>query len=139
MSKDRTELVVLIRPSVTVGPEDTYDVRDRNMKPLKIPVSLEDDLSLPEPGPAKKAKSVPEKAFRANPAGVRTADEAASGSPKTPPPAAPESARGAVRETGTEPPKAVAKEAGNAPAKELKKKAEKAEKADSSQPAAAAQ
>jgi type II secretion system protein D len=87
-SKDRTELVVLIRPSVTVGPEDTYDVRDRNMKPLKIPVNLEDDLTIPDAPPKKKKLS--EKEFRANPAGVRTADEVSSGSPKTPPPAAPE-------------------------------------------------
>lgn len=88
MSKDRTELVVLIRPSVTVGPEDTYDVRDRNMKPLKIPVNLEDDLTVPDAPPVKKKLS--EKEFRANPAGVRTAEEVSSGSPKTPPPAAPE-------------------------------------------------
>lgn len=140
MSKDRTELVVLIRPSVTVGPEDTYDVRDRNMRPLKIPVNMEEDLILPETVPAKKTKSVPEKAFRANPAGVRTAEEAVSGSPKTPPPAAPESARETGRAVGTatgnEPAKVVAKEASKSPSRDVKKKAEKA---DLSQPAAAAQ
>ena len=92
MNKDRTELVVLIRPSVTVGPEDTYDVRDRNMRPLKIPVNLEDDLIFGEQVSPKKSKSEPAKPFRANPAGVRTADEVASGSPKTPPPAAPSAA-----------------------------------------------
>ena len=89
MSKDRTELVVLIRPSVTVGPEDTYDIRDRNMRPLKIPVNLEDDLVFGETVPQKKLKPEPLKPFRANPAGVRTAEEAVAGSPKTPPPAAP--------------------------------------------------
>jgi len=70
-NKVRTELVVLIRPSVTVGPEDAYDVRDRNMKPLKIPVNLEDDLTLPEP-PAKKGQPKPPiKSFRADPSAVQ--------------------------------------------------------------------
>lgn len=98
-SKDRTELVVLIRPSVTVGPEDTYEIRDRNMKPLKIPVNLEDQLSLPDAPPKKKSASVSDKVFRASPAGVRTADEADSGSPRTPPPAVPEPVKAAARDS----------------------------------------
>ena len=70
-SKTRTELVVLIRPSVTVGPEDTYDVRDRNMKPLNIPVNLEDELTVPPP-PAKKGQPKPPiKSFRADPSAVQ--------------------------------------------------------------------
>jgi type II secretory pathway component GspD/PulD (secretin) len=70
-SKTRTELVVLIRPSVTVGPEDTYDVRDRNMKPLNIPVNLEDELTIPPP-PAKKGQpKPPTKSFRADPSAVQ--------------------------------------------------------------------
>lgn len=98
-SKDRTELVVLIRPSVTVGPEDTYEIRDRNMKPLKIPVNLEDDLSLQDSSPKKKSASVSDKVFRASPAGVRTSDEAESGSPRTPPPASPEPLKAVAKES----------------------------------------
>jgi type II secretory pathway component GspD/PulD (secretin) len=47
--RERTELVILIRPSVSLGPEDIYEVRDRNMRPLRIPVNLEDELVLPDP------------------------------------------------------------------------------------------
>ena len=89
--KDRTELVVLIRPSVSLGPEDIYDVRDRNMAPVNLPVNLESELFVPNAS-SKNAKPAPLKPFRASPAGVRTADEAVAGSPRTPPPAVPEAA-----------------------------------------------
>jgi type II secretory pathway component GspD/PulD (secretin) len=69
--QDRTELVVLIRPSVTVGPEDEYQVRDRNMKPFKIPVNLEDDLTIPPPPTKKGQPKPPTKSFRADPAAVQ--------------------------------------------------------------------
>ncbi|MEY5027293.1 MAG: hypothetical protein RLZZ244_2821, partial [Verrucomicrobiota bacterium] len=53
----RSELVVLIRPSVSVSSGEDRDVRDRNMKPMRIPVSLEDTLGeeVPEKGPQKVA------------------------------------------------------------------------------------
>jgi len=70
-SKTRTELVVLIRPSVTVGPEDTYDVRDRNMKPLNIPANLEDELTIPPPPTKKGQTKLPVKSFRADPSAVQ--------------------------------------------------------------------
>jgi len=132
-NKDRTELVVLIRPSVTVGPEDAYDVRDRNMKPLKIPVNLEDELTLPEPVRKKNSKKDPDSEFRANPAGVRTADEAESGSPKTPPPAQPASAsalrtdseKERNKEQSGDPVKKGTKEVAKDSAKEPKQKAPK--------------
>ena len=115
--KDRTELVVLIRPSVTVGPEDTYEIRDRNMRPLKIPVTLEDELSLPDAPPKKKSASVSDKVFRASPAGVRTADEADAGSPRTPPPDVPEPVKAVARES--------VRDAAKDPAKDSKKKGSK--------------
>lgn len=40
----RTELVILIRPSVSLGPKEDIAVRDRNMEVLKIPANLEDTL-----------------------------------------------------------------------------------------------
>lgn len=69
-NKTRTELVILIRPSVSIGPEDTYDIRDRNMKPLRIPATLEDELTLPESLPKKEQKKLSQKNFRASPDGV---------------------------------------------------------------------
>lgn len=69
-NKTRTELVILIRPSVSIGPEDTYDIRDRNMKPLRIPATLEDELTLPEPISKKEQKKLSQKNFRSNPDGV---------------------------------------------------------------------
>lgn len=69
-NKTRTELVILIRPSVSIGPEDTYDIRDRNMKPLRIPATLEDELTLPESLPKKEQKKLSQKSFRASPDGV---------------------------------------------------------------------
>ncbi len=123
--KDRTELVVLIRPSVTVGPEDTYEIRDRNMKPLKIPVTLEDELSLPDSPPKKKSASVSDKVFRASPAGVRTADEADSGSPRTPPPAVPEPVKAVAKES--------VKDAAKDPGKDSKKKGSKPQSEEGAQ------
>ena len=81
--KDRTELVVLIRPSVSIGPEDVYDIRDRNMRPMRIPMSLEEDLVLPDPALSKTGRrsedpsfSAPaqRKPFRANAESVQAAD-----------------------------------------------------------------
>jgi type II secretion system protein D len=69
-NKTRTELVILIRPSVSIGPEDTYDIRDRNMRPLRIPATLEDELTLPEPVPKKEQKKLSQKNFRSSPDGV---------------------------------------------------------------------
>ncbi len=95
IQKDRTELVVLIRPSVSIGPEDVYDVRDRNMKPMRIPVNLEDDLVLPDPAASKSAKrsadpaysSTPKlKPFRANADTVQAADMTGERAQTTPPP-----------------------------------------------------
>jgi type II secretory pathway component GspD/PulD (secretin) len=93
--KDRTELVVLIRPSVSVGLEDVYNVRDRNMKPLRIPVNLEDELILPDPALSKtgrrSAGSSPApaaqlKPFRANADSVQAADASGLRAEPTPPP-----------------------------------------------------
>jgi general secretion pathway protein D len=95
MKKDRTELVVLIRPSVSVGPEDVYDIRDRNMKPMRIPLNLEDDLVLPDPALSKAGKraadqsfsSAPRlKPFRANADTVQAADASGGRVQATPPP-----------------------------------------------------
>ncbi len=69
-NKTRTELVILIRPSVSIGPEDTFDIRDRNMKPLRIPSTLEDELTLPEPIPKMEQKKLSQKNFRSSPNGV---------------------------------------------------------------------
>ncbi|MEK0447049.1 MAG: hypothetical protein RLZZ399_2370 [Verrucomicrobiota bacterium] len=40
----RTELVVMIRPSVTFGPNEDFGVRDRNLKQMRIPLNIEDNL-----------------------------------------------------------------------------------------------
>ena len=85
MKKDRTELVVLIRPSVSVGPEDVYHIRDRNMKPMRMPVNLEDDLMLPDPALSRSgrrsmdtrgASEAELKPYRANPDSIQAADAA---------------------------------------------------------------
>ncbi len=94
--KQRTELVVLIRPSVSMGPDDAYDVRDRNMRPLKIPMNLEDDLILPEPTKKKDGK-VEMKQFRADPTGVKPTEEVGPGTPKA---SAPENPPAAVEVKG---------------------------------------
>jgi hypothetical protein len=99
--KDRTELVVLIRPSVSVGPEDVYNVRDRNMKPMRIPLNLEDDLVLPDPALSKGSKrsgdaslsTAPQlKPFRASADTVQAADASGVRKQATPPPSQPGSA-----------------------------------------------
>ena len=41
----RTELVILIRPSVSMGPSEDMKVRDRNMQQMRIPVNIEDTLT----------------------------------------------------------------------------------------------
>jgi hypothetical protein len=93
--KDRTELVVLIRPSVSIGPEDVYDIRDRNMKPMRIPMSLEDDLVLPDPALSKAGRRSGDtsfssasqlKPFRANADTVQAADVRGVRAQTTPPP-----------------------------------------------------
>ncbi len=95
MKKDRTELVVLIRPSVSVGPEDVYNVRDRNMKPMRMPVNLEDELILPDPAVSKSGRrsgvsSLPPppqlKPFRANADTVQAADASGVREQSTPQP-----------------------------------------------------
>ena len=78
-NKTRTELLVLIRPSVSVDPVEDYGVRDRNMKPFRIPRTLEDDLTLPEPAAKKGATQAPLKVFRANPDSVRQGGDAENG------------------------------------------------------------
>jgi type II secretory pathway component GspD/PulD (secretin) len=104
--KDRTELVVLIRPSVSLGPEDVYDIRDKNMKPMRIPLNLEDDLVLPDPALSKSGKrsadqsfsSAPRlKPFRANADTVQAADASgvrAQATPQPTPATPPEAAAG---------------------------------------------
>ncbi len=117
--KDRTELVILIRPSVSIGPEDVYDVRDRNMKPMRIPVNLEDELVLPDPALSRTGKrsgdpsfsSAPQlKPFRANAETVQAADASGARIQMTPPPtpASPAEAVAGEKnatETGDLPPK----------------------------------
>lgn len=69
--KTRTELLVLIRPSVSMDPTEGYDVRDRNLKAFRIPRTLEEELIAPEL-PAKKGEpKPPTKSFRADPAAVQ--------------------------------------------------------------------
>lgn len=63
----RSELVILIRPSVAVGNEDVLDVRDRNMKPMQIPVNLEDGLGLGSPVNRANAPETPYVHFRSEP------------------------------------------------------------------------
>ncbi len=60
-SEKRTELVIMIRPSVSLGPDEDMGVRDRNMRPMKIPVNIEDTLgeSASEKKPSKVAHPVP--------------------------------------------------------------------------------
>ena len=93
--KDRTELVVLIRPSVSVGPEDVYDIRDKNMKPMRIPMNLEDELVLPDPalsktgrrsGDASFSSASQLKPFRANADSMQAADASGVRVQATPPP-----------------------------------------------------
>ena len=114
--KDRTELVVLIRPSVSIGPEDVYDIRDRNMKPMRIPMSLEDDLVLPDPalskvgrrsGDASFSSASQLKPFRANAETVQAADASGVRLQMTPPPTPAEAVAGEknATETGDLPPK----------------------------------
>jgi general secretion pathway protein D len=107
--KDRTELVVLIRPSVSVGPEDVYNIRDRNMKPMRIPVNLEDELILPDPALSKtgrrsagpgQAPAAQLKPFRANAESVQAADASGLRAEPTPPPT-PVSAGAAEAPPGT--------------------------------------
>jgi general secretion pathway protein D len=59
-SDKRTELVIMIRPSVTLGPEEDLGVRDRNMRPMQIPTNIEDTLGEIEPGKGRnKPVAVP--------------------------------------------------------------------------------
>jgi type II secretory pathway component GspD/PulD (secretin) len=70
-TKTRTELLVLIRPSVSMDPKEGYEVRDRNLKPFRIPRTLEEDLIAPEPPTKKGQPKPPTKSFRADPAAVQ--------------------------------------------------------------------
>jgi hypothetical protein len=80
----RTELVILIRPSVSMGNSDAVEVRDRNMQMLEIPVNLEDSLG---PRNDQIRRSQAQKAnFRANPAGVAPSYGGSRTPPPTPPP-----------------------------------------------------
>jgi type II secretion system protein D len=80
----RTELVILIRPSVSMGNSDAVEVRDRNMQMLEIPVNLEDSLG---PQNDQIRRSQAQKAnFRANPAGVSPSYGGSRTPPPTPPP-----------------------------------------------------
>jgi type II secretory pathway component GspD/PulD (secretin) len=108
--KGRTELVVLIRPSVSLGPEDVYDIRDRNMKPMRIPMNLEDDLVLPDPALSKAGRRSGDtsfssgsqlKPFRANADTVQAADVRGVRTQTTPPPtpANPDEAAGSEKNT----------------------------------------
>ena len=108
--KDRTELVVLIRPSVSLGPEDVYEIRDRNMKPMRIPMSLEDDLVLPDPALSKSGKRSGEpsfssasqlKPFRANADTVQAADVRGVRAQTTPPPTPANPAEATASEVNT--------------------------------------
>ena len=79
----RTELVILIRPSVSMGNADAVEVRDRNMRPLEIPVNLEDGLGFKNRrADVREATS----GFRANPAGVAPPNMGEMTPPPTPPP-----------------------------------------------------
>jgi type II secretion system protein D len=123
--KDRTELVVLIRPSVSLGPEDVYEIRDRNMKPMRIPMNLEDDLVLPDPGLSKSGKRSGDpsfssasqlKPFRANADTVQAADVRGVRVQNTPPPTPANPAEATASEKNT----AEAAESGSKKKKSLK-------------------
>jgi general secretion pathway protein D len=83
----RSELVILIRPSVSVGEEEALDVRDRNMKPMQIPVNLEDGLGLGAPLNRANAPTEPYVRFRSEPPALAPDAKA----PKTPTPSRVES------------------------------------------------
>jgi type II secretion system protein D len=109
--KDRTELVVLIRPSVSVGPEDVYQIRDRNMRPMRMPVNLEDELILPDPalskngrrsGDSNAASPAQLKPFRANGESIQTADVSGMRANATPPPTPAEPSRNNPSSRGNE-------------------------------------
>jgi type II secretion system protein D len=80
----RTELVILIRPSVSMGNADAVEVRDRNMMPMEIPVNLEDGLGFKNR--KSEMREAPRSTFRANPAGVAPPDMGERTPPPTPPP-----------------------------------------------------
>ena len=82
--KTRTELLVLIRPSVSMDPTEGYEVRDRNLKAFRIPRTLEEELIAPEL-PAKKGEGKPPlKSFRADPSAVQPGGESSSGATSAP-------------------------------------------------------
>jgi type II secretory pathway component GspD/PulD (secretin) len=83
----RSELVILIRPSVAVGNEDVQNVRDRNMKPMQIPVNLEDGLGLGAAVNRANAPDAPFVRFRSEPPPLAPGEQ----STLTPPPSRSES------------------------------------------------
>ncbi|MEI6712397.1 MAG: secretin N-terminal domain-containing protein [Verrucomicrobiota bacterium] len=92
----RTELVILIRPSVSTGPEEDFGVRDRHMEPMRIPVNLEDGLfgqkkeSIMDPirfrsdGPAVKPQVVKGEAEKTTKAEAVKPPKSDSSKPKPP-------------------------------------------------------
>jgi general secretion pathway protein D len=78
----RSELVILIRPSVAVDNQDALDVRDRNMKPMQIPVNLEDGLGLGSSINRANASEAPFVKFRSEPPALLPGGE----TPSTPQP-----------------------------------------------------
>jgi hypothetical protein len=116
-----------------LGPEDVYDIRDKNMKPMRIPLNLEDDLVLPDPALSKSGKrsadqsfsSAPRlKPFRANADTVQAADASGARAQATPQP------------TPANPPEAAAAEKSPAEAAAVPPKKQKQSK---SQPKPAAE
>jgi type II secretion system protein D len=86
-SKKRTELVIMIRPSVALNNRDAIEVRDRNMRQMQIPANLEDGLGIETY--RSSISDEPSSKFRVNPVVVSPADPRGvySTPPPTPPPA----------------------------------------------------
>jgi type II secretory pathway component GspD/PulD (secretin) len=86
-SKKRTELVIMIRPSVALNNRDAIEVRDRNMRQMQIPANLEDGLGIETY--RSSISDDPSSKFRVNPVVVSPGDPRGvySTPPPTPPPA----------------------------------------------------
>jgi type II secretion system protein D len=79
VNNNRTELVILIRPSVSSGPGEDMGVRDRNMQPMRIPVNIEDTL-----GNQKMETIADPVHFRSTPPKVARQEESAKKPEKKP-------------------------------------------------------
>ena len=81
----RSELVIMIRPSVAFTNKESFEVRDRTMRPMEIPANLEDGIGIENYRPSMSGDTATK--FRANPSGVSPAG--AKGGYMTPPPTPP--------------------------------------------------